>query len=127
MKTNLIITFLVLAVTGAFNAFGQTWHIGGDNVSPAVGALGSINNKNISFITNNTERMRLTRDGFFGIGTTTPNTRLHVANGGVITLSSGGNIVSGLTSGQNIVIGTGQITARNNGAPSTLFLNVTGG
>jgi hypothetical protein len=89
--------------------------------------LGSTNNKNISFITNNIERMRLTRDGFFGIGTTTPNTRLHVANGGQITLSGGGNIVSGLTTGLNIVIGTGQITARNNGAAGTLFLNVTGG
>jgi hypothetical protein len=127
MKKNLIFSIIFIIVLTCFKSLAQpNWQIVG-NALTKNGTLGSKTNFGINFITNNATRMTLTKAGFLGVGTTTPNTVLNVANGGQITLTSGGNIVSGLTSGQNLVIGTGQIAARNNGAGGTLFLNVDGG
>ncbi len=42
--------------------------------------VGTINNSSLHFGTNNLERMRITNTGFFGIGTTAPDYRFHIAS-----------------------------------------------
>ena len=49
--------------------------------------LGAINNGNISLITNLNEKMKITTDGKIGIGTSNPESKLHV-HGGNITLTN---------------------------------------
>jgi hypothetical protein len=55
----------------------QSWNINGNNISQ-VGKLGTISNRNIQFISNNSIRGVLTKDGNWGFGTTSPNTRVHI-------------------------------------------------
>ena len=63
-----------------------------------------------------------------GIGTNTPNTKLHIAGGVDASLATNsGYVVLGDLAGQNMVIDQNEIIARLNGANSTLFLNQTGG
>jgi len=65
--------------------------------------------------------------GSIGVGTSTPAVKLHVVNGADASPGGGGFIVSGYTSGGNVVIDDNEIMARNNGAASTLTLNHQGG
>lgn len=53
--------------------------------------------------------------------------RVQVNGGGDVEITSGGYIVSGLTTGTNIAMDNNEIMARNNGAVSTLYLNNNGG
>ncbi|MGN6618354.1 MAG: tail fiber domain-containing protein, partial [Ilyomonas sp.] len=53
------------------------WALGGNSVS-SVQTLGTTTNFDLPFITNNTEEMRLTKDGWLGIGTATPSGTFHV-------------------------------------------------
>ncbi|RDC65860.1 tail fiber domain-containing protein [Adhaeribacter pallidiroseus] len=62
-----------------------------------------------------------------GIGISNPGVKLHVAGGADASLSSGGFIVSGALTGENISIDNNEIMARNNGLASNLFLNHNGG
>jgi hypothetical protein len=65
--------------------------------------------------------------GNVGIGTTVPDVKLHVVGGADISLTSGGYIVAGSITAENIGIDNNEIMARNNGATSTLYLNHSGG
>lgn len=49
---------------------GTYWSLGGNNVT-AIKTLGTTSNYDLPFITNNTEKMRLTSTGRLGIGTST--------------------------------------------------------
>ncbi|MDD4217117.1 MAG: hypothetical protein PHZ24_07265, partial [Bacteroidales bacterium] len=82
--------------------FGQSWDIhGNSDVEEGKNKLGSIIDKNVVFITNNIERMRLTNTGYFGINTSSPTTYLDVngqirlrynaINHGVLTSDANGN------------------------------------
>ncbi|NUL82770.1 MAG: hypothetical protein HUU60_08630 [Armatimonadetes bacterium] len=62
-----------------------------------------------------------------GVGTTQPESKLHVNGGTDSEPDGGGYIVSGSAIGTNISIDNNEIMARNNGAISTLFLNHNGG
>lgn len=62
-----------------------------------------------------------------GIGTTVPETRLHVVGGSDVSAASGGYIQTGLATSANIGMDNNEIQARNNGATATLFLNAAGG
>ncbi len=52
---------------------GTAWTLGGNNVSSAAQNLGTTSNFSLPFITNNTERMRISNTGNIGIGTSTFN------------------------------------------------------
>jgi hypothetical protein len=65
--------------------------------------------------------------GSLGIGTSTPDVKLHIEGGTDAELASGGFGVFGSTTSLNIAMDNNEIMARNNGAASTLFLNNDGG
>ncbi len=60
-------------------AVGSAWNQGGNNLTAAK-SLGTISNYNFAFITNNTEKMRLTTSGFLGLGTNNPSGKFHIVN-----------------------------------------------
>jgi hypothetical protein len=62
-----------------------------------------------------------------GIGTTTPDVKLHVTGGSDVSLSGGGTIVAGDVNAANLAIDNNEIQARNNGAASKLLINNSGG
>jgi len=66
-------------------------------------------------------------NGNLGIATQTPAVKLHVTGGTDAGLTSGGYIVSGMTTGQNIVMDENEIMARDNGAINSLHLQRDGG
>ncbi len=73
-------------ITVAENPGFFSWRRGGNLVNAAE-AIGTTSNFHLPFITNNSERMRLTSSGFLGIATTNPGNFLEV--GGSSTFTSG--------------------------------------
>lgn len=55
---------------------GTPWLQGGNNLK-SIKAVGAIENYGINFLTNNTVRLHLTNAGFLGLGTTSPEGRIH--------------------------------------------------
>jgi len=66
---------------------------GNASTNPSTHFLGTTDNVDLVFQTNNTEKMRITSGGNVGIGTTTPSDKLQVDSS--ITLHSGGHKVVG--------------------------------
>jgi hypothetical protein len=66
-------------------------------------------------------------NGSIGVGTSTPEARVHVEGGSDVEPPGGGYVVIGETSATNVAFDNNEIMARNNGAPSTLYLNADGG
>ncbi|MDD3860996.1 MAG: hypothetical protein PHW83_12415, partial [Bacteroidales bacterium] len=56
--------------------FSQYWDTNGNTVAAGKNKLGTINDFELTFITNNIERMRLSNTGYFGINTTSPTSYL---------------------------------------------------
>ncbi|MDD3860067.1 MAG: hypothetical protein PHW83_07705 [Bacteroidales bacterium] len=81
--------------------FSQYWDTNGNTVVAGKNKLGTINDFELTFITNNIERMRLSNTGYFGINTTSPTTYLDVngqvrfrygaMNNGVLISDANGN------------------------------------
>ena len=76
MKKKLLLTSAFCSIAG-ISLFAQAWDINGNNINQ-VGKLGTISNRNVQFISTNLVRGVLTKDGAWGFGTTTPNTRVHI-------------------------------------------------
>jgi hypothetical protein len=72
------------------------------------------------------ETMRIT-GGKVGIGTPSPDVKLHIIGGSDAQLSGGGFLVLGSTGSTNIALDNNEIMARNNGQKATLFLQANGG
>ncbi|MRX69313.1 hypothetical protein SAMN06265349_1062 [Flavobacterium resistens] len=58
------------------------WYLGG-NANGALKSIGTKDNFNLPFMTNNTERMTLTTGGFLGLNTTTPQSAFNIVNDNV--------------------------------------------
>lgn len=58
---------------------GGSWNQGG-NILKAMKALGTSTNFDFPVITNNAEAVRVTSNGYLGIGTNNPQGRIHIAN-----------------------------------------------
>ena len=65
--------------------------------------------------------------GRVGVGTSSPQAKLHITDGADVSLSSGGELVLGSTSGTNLAMDGNELQARNNDAASTLFIQASGG
>ena len=66
-------------------------------------------------------------EGRVGIGTTSPQAKLHITDGTDVTFGGGGQLVLGPTNGYNMAFDGNEILARNNGAEAPLFLQISGG
>ncbi len=68
-------------------------------------------------------------NGNVGIGTTSPATKFHITGGNdaALATSTSGYLLTGTTTGTNIVMDDNELMARNNGAKSALYLQHEGG
>lgn len=65
-------------------------------------------------------------DGNIGIGTSTPNSKLHILDGGEASLTQHGYLLLGDINSANLVIDNNEIQARSNGNSNTLFIQPSG-
>jgi hypothetical protein len=98
------------------NTTGSAWVQGGNNVS-AEQKIGTISNYAFPFITNNSEKMRITADGSVGIGTST----FDATNPERLSVDAGSPSVS--TDFQNVIFGKGN----TNSYAQFNIQNVSGG
>ncbi len=71
---------------------GVGWSLTGNaGTDPAVHFLGTLDSKDLVFKTNNKEQLRLTKDGWLGIGTNTPLAALQVKGQVIIDSLQAGN------------------------------------
>jgi hypothetical protein len=83
--------------------------------------------KDINFAASNSgalqNRMRIQgSNGYVGIATESPDTRLHVVSGTDVSLTGGGYVQLGDSDAENIGIDNNEIMARNDGAAATLYI-----
>lgn len=79
------------------------------------------------FRTNGFDRMFISPSGHTGIGVSNPASKLHVAGGADVSLTSNGYLMLGSEAGTNLVFDNNEIMARNDSAVSELFLQAEGG
>ncbi|MCA1806789.1 MAG: tail fiber domain-containing protein, partial [Actinobacteria bacterium] len=75
--------FITLGQLGTISA--GDYFIQGGNAYGEVATLGTTDNQDLRFMTNNTERMRINSDGMFGFGTDNPAEQFHFYNMGSTT------------------------------------------
>jgi len=75
----------------------------------------------------NATKMTIQTNGNVGIGTTEPTAKLNIIGGTDVNGVSGGFLIAGNQNGVNLGLDDNEIQARNNGVPSTLSLQASGG
>ena len=100
--------------TGATGAdLGTHWTLtGNSSTTPATNFVGTFDNTDLVFRTNNSEQMRIDKTGNVGIGTTTPGTSLEVK--GAVTITP--RIVTLFLSGPLAALNDGYIRVNSTGA-----------
>ncbi|MCA3244597.1 MAG: hypothetical protein INF43_04770, partial [Alphaproteobacteria bacterium] len=92
-------------------------------VAPGVSTTGTVSATRLYV----TGAVTATSTGYFGgnvgIGYASTSATVHISNSGTVTGSSGGGLVIGPINAANLVLDTGGVTARTNGAYSNLGLN----
>jgi hypothetical protein len=78
MKNRILFILISLSIFSSMKLTAQSWRVDG-NTLIADSRLGSNNAFDVLFETNSLERGRITRSGNWGIGTTTPFSKLHVS------------------------------------------------
>ncbi len=72
---------------------GVGWSLTGNaGTDPDLHFLGTMDSKDLVFKTNNTEQLRLTKDGWLGIGTNAPKAALHIKGQLIIDTLQVGNL-----------------------------------
>ena len=66
-------------------------------------------------------------DGRVGVGTVSPQAKLHITDGTDVGLTTGGELVLGPTSGANMALDGNELQGRNNGTASTMYVQAEGG
>lgn len=107
---------------------GKSWSTtGNQGTNPSTNFLGTTDAQDLVIKTNAVQRMRITKTGSVGIGTGTPAAKLQVTGGTGVTLTGGGNIVSGDIGSYNIAMDGYFIQGRYNGGIGYIYLNYAGG
>ena len=77
----------------------QDWHVGGNIIDPAKNTMGTRNEENVVFITDDTPRGVITSAGDYGINTMTPSAQLHVQGDQIIEETLDVNGIARMNSG----------------------------
>lgn len=78
-------------------------------------------------INNRSDALVMLKNGNTGLGTSSPNVKLHLENGTNIGATTGGFLQLGGSNGSNLAFDPNEIQSRNNGMPATLFMQTKGG
>jgi len=100
---------------------GRDWRI--NNWSGDLRFNTSVDN----FTTTGDEVMRITEEGYVGIGTSAPVTKLHVDSGEDASNTTDGYLMIGGKTSNNLIIDQNEIMARLNGTASNLYIQTGGG
>ncbi len=110
---------------GLTGASGTGWSTTGNSGTTAgTNFVGTTDNKDLVFKTNNAEEMRITSAGSVGIGTSTPGTILEV-NGGLSVTP--GSVVNLTTNNQVVTVGNESFIILNNTGGSKFTFTITDG
>ncbi|RLD58503.1 MAG: hypothetical protein DRJ05_07920 [Bacteroidetes bacterium] len=110
----------VAAVISFYTASTQEW-----SLNTASGSENMLFDRGIGNTTGNLALM--STGGNVGIGTSSPSVKALVVGGTDASIGGGGYLITGSTTGQNIVLDENEIMARNNGGTSSLQLQRDGG
>src|SRR6187397_2576838 len=107
MKKKLF-TFLVF-FPAIITANAQSWLLNGNAGTLNTNFLGTTDGKPVIFKTNNVERMRISKNGNIGIGTTSPGARFNVMVGSNVSLANTDNFLLGPVDGFNLAFDNNEI------------------
>ena len=102
----------------------QDWHVGGNIIGPTKNTMGTRNNEDVVFITNDTPRGVITTSGDYGINTLTPSAKLDVQGNVLIEETLDVNGIASMNSGTASTNSTNGALVVTGGAGVSENLNV---